>query len=158
MLRRIPQERLGSKRSNPESWILNWCFGLAQNNTKIILSIVCISSDRCDTIISVKLDRCESVHGYIDNISQQTESCYRIKIETTITQKTSYKRRLKHERTSYSCVQMASMKDTCMLGILSLFSRFIRSWPEGEREIRFNCKNVPDISRADGATNLFVIR
>lgn len=29
--------------------------------------------------------------------------------------------------TWYSWVQMASMKDTCMLGIWSFFSRFIRS-------------------------------
>lgn len=32
--------------------------------------------------------------------------------------------------TSYNWVQMASMKDTCMLGILSFFSRFIRSLTE----------------------------
>lgn len=32
--------------------------------------------------------------------------------------------------TSYNWMQMASMKDTCMLGILSLFSRFIKSWRE----------------------------
>lgn len=34
------------------------------------------------------------------------------------------------ELASYNCTQMASMKDTCMLGILSLFSRFIKSYNE----------------------------
>lgn len=39
--------------------------------------------------------------------------------------------------TSYNWMQMASMKDTCMLGILSLFSRFIRSC---ERIEKMRCK------------------
>ena len=109
-----------------KQWLRIWCFCLAPNNGRVItckccICIFCISSDITHHCIPSNIVTIKCVRG-----KQQ-------------------------RHTSYNCVQMASMKETCMLGILSLFSRFIRSWEQQqlaerrEDEIRSGSSDVPDL-------------